>query len=141
MKNQIHIIIALILAWTFCSCQDHFDINRLNEKTQLLVYCFPSTTDSTDIQVSATIPLAGIGEKPKNIRVHCYVNEKEESVRYLRNDDSDEWDKFIYRLSIIPKESDEIKILVESDNLGTASCTTKIPLCPTIDSIYETYSD
>jgi len=136
MKNQIHIIIALILAWTFCSCQDHFDINRLNEKTQLLVYCFPSTTDSTDIQVSATIPLAGIGEKPKNIRVHCYVNEKEESVRYLRNDDSDEWDKFIYRLSIIPKESDEIKILVESDNLGTASCTTKIPLCPTIDSIY-----
>lgn len=135
MRNIIHIVLVNILAWALSSCQDHFDINQLDDNQQLLVYCFPSDIDSTDIQVSATMPFSNICEMPKGINIHCYVNGKEETARYLRNDDSDEWDKFIYRLSVIPKEGDEIKIVVETENLGSASCSTTIPSSPTIDSI------
>lgn len=135
MRNIIQIVFVYILAWALSSCQDHFDINQLEGKQQLLVYCFPSDIDSTDIQVSATMPFSNIYEMPKGINIHCYVNGKEETTRYLRNDDSDEWNKFIYRLSVIPKEGDEIKIVVETENLGSASCSTTIPSSPTIDSI------
>lgn len=135
MKNIIHIALASILASTLSSCQDHFDIKQLEGKPQLLVYCFPSNTDSTDIQVSATTPFSGTSEMPKDITIHCYVNSKEEAIRYLRNDDSDEWDKYIYRLSVIPKEGDEIKVEVETGNMGKASCSTKIPSAPTIGSL------
>ena len=135
MKNIIHIAFVCFLACIFNSCQDHFDIKQLEGKPQLLVYCFPSNTDSTDIQVSATTPFSSTSEMPKDITIHCYVNSKEEAIRYLRNDDSDEWDKFIYRLSVIPKEGDEIKIEVETGNIGKASCSTKIPSAPTIGSL------
>lgn len=135
MKKLHLIAFAFTTVLAFTSCQDHFDINQLNESQKLLLYCFASATDSTDIQVSATTPFTGKGEMPKDVKVHCYVNEKEEKVRFLRNDDTDDWDKLIYRLSITPKEGDEIKIEAESSNIGTATCTTTLPAKPAIASI------
>ncbi len=135
MRNIIHIVLVSILALGTGSCQDHFDINQLEDKNNCS-YIALHLIDSTDIQVSATIPFSNISEMPKGINIHCYVNGKEETTRYLRNDDSDEWDKLIYRLSVIPKEGDEIKIVVENrKTLASASCSTTIPSSPTIDSI------
>ena len=70
MRNIIHIVLVNILAWALSSCQDHFDINQLDGNQQLLVYCFPSDIDSTDIQVSATMPFSNICEMPKGINIH-----------------------------------------------------------------------
>ena len=103
LYHYLYIILAL-LCTTFVACQDHFDINQLKEGKKLIVYCFPSAKDSTDVQVSATIPLDGTSAiLPKNVEVNCFVNGEKQAVRYLRNDDTDEWDKLIFRLSTIPK--------------------------------------
>lgn len=107
MKKFHLIALAFFTALAFTSCQDHFDINQLNKSQELLLYCFASSTDSTDIQVSATTPFTGKAEMPKNVKVRCYVNEQEVKVRFLRNDDTDNWDKLIYRLTIIPRDSDK----------------------------------
>lgn len=129
-------IILTILCSTFTACQDHFDINQLKEGNKLIVYCFPSDKDSTDIQVSAAIPLDGTSATlPKEVQVSCFINGEKQDVRYLRNDDTDEWDKYIYRLSIIPKEGDEVKIEVSADGYPSAQSVSTIPSTPQIDSI------
>lgn len=129
-------IILVILGATFTACQDHFGINQLKEGNKLIVYCFPSDKDSTDIQVSAAIPLDGTSATmPKNVEVKCFVNGEKQEVRYLRNDDTDEWDKLIYRLSIIPKEGDKIRVEVSAEGYPAVESTSIIPPTPKIDSI------
>ncbi len=137
MKYAYYIYMFLVMmAVAFSSCQDHFDINQLQEDRQLVVYCFPSDKDSTDIQVSATIPLDNAPvSMPRNVQVCCFVNGKRETVHYLRNDDTDEWDKFVYRLSVIPREGDEVKIEVSAEGYPSAYATSIVPSSPCIDSI------
>lgn len=138
MKYVYHIIYVLLVmtGTVFTSCQDHFDIGQLQEGPQLVVYCFPSDKDSTDIQVSATLPLNKASySMPKNLRISCLVNGEKLPVRYLRNDDTDEWDKFIYRLSVIPREGDEVKVEVSAEGYPSACAATIVPSNPCIDSI------
>lgn len=135
LYHYIYIILTM-LCTTFTACQDHFDINQLKEGEKLIVYCFPSAKDSTDIQVSATIPLDGASAiLPKDVEVNCFVNGEKQAVRYLRNDDTDEWDKLIFRLSTIPKEGEEVKVEVSTEGYPTVVSTSVIPATPKIDSI------
>lgn len=135
LYHYLYIILALLCA-TFAACQDHFDINQLKEGKKLIVYCFPSAKDSTDIQVSAAIPLDGTtATLPKDVEAICFVNGERQAVHYLRNDDTDEWDKLIFRLSIIPKEGDEIKVKVSAKGYPVVESTSIIPPTPKIDGI------
>lgn len=58
-SNYIVYVVAVVvvLAFTFNSCKDQFDINVLRESPKMVVYCFPSTADTTFINVSRSIPV------------------------------------------------------------------------------------
>lgn len=141
--NKITIFTLLsVLGLSFASCDDEFDINKLYEDPQLLVYCFPTEGDSTVVAVYRTLPVNAdnineLAGKPLEAQVVYKVNGQEMPVRRITEDDA-------ARLSIdayfpingligqyyaigSQKTGDRIDVEVSAEGLPTASASTYIP--------------
>ena len=92
--NKITIFTLLsVLGLSFASCDDEFDINKLYEDPQLLVYCFPTEGDSTVVAVYRTLPVNAdnineLAGKPLEAQVVYKVNGQEMPVRRITEDDA-----------------------------------------------------
>ncbi len=59
MKILIKWGLCLILTClTFASCKDDFDVDKLQDTSRLVVYCFPTEGDTTLVAVSRSLPIA-----------------------------------------------------------------------------------
>ena len=128
-----------VLGLSFASCDDEFDINRLHDEPQLLVYCFPTEGDSTVVEVFRTVPVDTKGDYSflVDAQVTYRVNGREVPVRRITGDDcarlSVDPDKPVERLEgqycalATQKAGDRIEVEVHADGLPTATAATTIP--------------
>ena len=125
-SNYIVYVVAavVVLAFTFSSCKDQFDINVLRESPKMVVYCFPSTADTTFINVSRSIPVQQkkIADEVKainNARISYRINRQEQVVRQKRSGQ--------YYVTSLQRPGDQIDLAISADGIGSVYASTTIP--------------
>ena len=107
------------------SCKDEFSVSNLPEaKAKLVVYCMPSTADTTYITVSRSIPLKQYNATQKNVLIDDAVisyqlNGQTMPVTALGNGR--------YRVVGKQKAGDKVQLRVEAQGLEAVEASTEIP--------------
>ena len=107
------------------SCKDEFNVSNLPEaKAKLVVYCMPSTADTTYIMVSRSIPLKQYNATQKNVliddaAISYQLNGQTMPVTALGNGR--------YRVVGKQKAGDKVQLRVEAQGLEAVEASTEIP--------------
>ena len=107
------------------SCKDEFSVSNLPEaKAKLVVYCMPSTADTTYITVSRSIPLKQYNATQKNVliddaAISYQLNGQTMPVTALGNGR--------YRVVGKQKAGDKVQLRVEAQGLEAVEASTEIP--------------
>ena len=107
------------------SCKDEFSVSNLPEaKAKLVVYCMPSTADTTYITVSRSIPLKQYNATQKNVliddaTISYQLNGQTMLVTALGNGR--------YRVVGKQKAGDKVQLRVEAQGLEAVEASTEIP--------------
>jgi hypothetical protein len=122
MKTYIYPFLLLI--GLLASCKDDVSLPEAGNEAKIVVYCFPSTRDTTYISVSRSLPVKQYkeGMRIKNIddaRLIYTVNGQQREVTNRGNG--------IYYVVGKQKTGDKIALTVSADSLPTASAETSIP--------------
>lgn len=122
MKTYIYPFLLLIAL--LASCKDDISLPDVGNEAKIVVYCFPSTRDTTYISVSQSIPVKQYkdGVKIKNIDnalITYTVNGQQCEVTNRGNG--------IYYVTAKQQTGDRIALTVRADGLPTASAETSIP--------------
>lgn len=119
------ILFFLFLALSVMSCKDEFSVSNLPEaKAKLVVYCMPSTADTTYITVSRSIPLKQYNATQKNVliddaAISYQLNGQTMPVTALGNGR--------YRVVGKQKAGDKVQLRVEAQGLEAVEASTEIP--------------
>ena len=119
------ILFFLFLALSVMSCKDEFSVSNLPEaKAKLVVYCMPSTADTTYITVSRSIPLKQYNATQKNVliddaAISYQLNGQTMPVTALGNGR--------YRVVGKRKAGDKVQLRVEAQGLEAVEASTEIP--------------
>ena len=119
------ILFFLFLALSVMSCKDEFSVSNLPEaKAKLVVYCMPSTADTTYITVSRSIPLKQYNATQKNVliddaAISYQLNGQTMPVTALGNGR--------YRVVGKQKVGDKVQLRVEAQGLEAVEASTEIP--------------
>lgn len=119
------ILFFLFLALSVISCKDEFSVSNLPEaKAKLVVYCMPSTADTTYITVSRSIPLKQYNATQKNVliddaAISYQLNGQTMPVTALGNGR--------YRVVGKQKAGDKVQLRVEAQGLEAVEASTEIP--------------
>ncbi len=119
------ILFLLFLALSVMSCKDEFSVSNLPDaKAKLVVYCMPSTADTTYITVSRSIPLKQYNTTEKNVMIDDAVisyqlNGQTRTVTALGNGR--------YRVVGQQKAGDKVQLRVEAQGLEAVESSTEIP--------------
>jgi hypothetical protein len=119
------ILFFLFLALSVMSCKDEFSVSNLPEaKAKLVVYCMPSTADTTYITVSRSIPLKQYNATQKNVliddaAISYQLNGQTMPVTALGNGR--------YRVVGKQKAGDKVQLRVEAQGLEAVESSTEIP--------------
>lgn len=119
------ILFFLFLALSVMSCKDEFNVSNLPEaKAKLVVYCMPSTADTTYITVSRSIPLKQYNATQKNVliddaAISYQLNGQTMPVTALGNGR--------YRVVGKQKAGDKVQLRVEAQGLEAVEASTEIP--------------
>ena len=119
------IFFILFLALSVMSCKDDFSVSNLPDaKPKLVVYCMPSTSDTTYITVSRSIPLKQYNTTEKNVMIDDAVisyqlNGQTRTVTALGNGR--------YRVVGKQKAGDKVQLRVEAQGLEAVEASTEIP--------------
>lgn len=122
MKTYIYPFLLLI--GLLASCKDDVSLPEAGNEAKIVVYCFPSTRDTTYISVSQSIPVKQYkdGVKIKNIdnaQITYTVNGQQREVTNRGNG--------IYYVVGKQQTGDKIALTVSTDSLPTAYAETSIP--------------
>ena len=107
------------------SCKDEFSVSNLPDaKPKLVVYCMPSTADTTYITVSRSIPLKQYNATQKNVliddaAISYQLNGQTMPVTALGNGR--------YRVVGKQKAGDKVQLRVEAQGLEAVEASTEIP--------------
>ncbi len=121
---KTHTFPFLLLITLLASCKDDISLPEAGNEAKLVIYCFPSTRDTTYISVSRSLPVKQYkeGMKIKNIadaRITYTVNGQQREIVNSGNG--------IYYVVGKQKTGDKIALTVSADSLPTASAETYIP--------------
>lgn len=117
------------------SCQDSISLDQIKGVNKLVVYAFPTANDTIVINISASQPVQGHTEKLSIKNVRCTTNGQDDSVFLAGNGDESGTMVISYYAIGKHQSGDEIKIIVDDDNLPTASATTHIPYPTNIEDV------
>lgn len=122
--NVLRHITLLFAVAALCSCKDDITLNSFSNEPKLVVYCFPSTADTTYISVSRSIPVRQYADSVQienidNATITYTINGQPQTVIHRGGG-------FYYVLAS-QKAGDEISVGVSADGLPDASATTTIP--------------
>ena len=119
------ILFFLFLALSVMSCKDEFSVSNLPEaKAKLVVYCMPSTADTTYITVSRSIPLKQYNATQKNVLID------DAAISYQLNGQTmpvTALDNGRYRVVGKQKAGDKVQLRVEAQGLEAVEASTEIP--------------
>ena len=118
------IIYFILLLFTLVSCKDDISINTINNSEKLVVYCFPTESDTTYMQVVRSVPVKNytntVDEKTiDNAEINYNVNGKASNIEYIG--------KGFYKIIGLQKKGDNISFNVQAEGLPSVSATTTIP--------------
>lgn len=121
MKRLFYLIIFLSL---LVSCKDHIDIDTFSNKSKMVVYCFPTVSDTTYIQVSRSVPVRNYSDSVRIVflddaAIDYRVNGLQKTAQPLG--------KGYYRITGRQKVGDRISLQVSCDGLPSVSASTIIP--------------
>ncbi len=147
MKILIKWGLCLILTClTFASCKDDFDVDKLQDTSRLVVYCFPTEGDTTLVAVSKSLPIASFkgemdvqSQQPVDAHIIYKVNGVELPVKRIENleearlfsTNNAKWHlvRLVGQYYVVgkQKEGDNIQVQVSADGFSSVSASTYIP--------------
>ena len=125
LVHMVGIVAVVAAAMTTVSCEDHFDIGKIEGEPQIVMYCMPSCSDTTIISLAESIP---VNTKPSELTtphrlsdatVTYRLNGVEQKVENLGNGE--------YRVVAQQKAGDVIRIKASHAGLPDAEAVTVIP--------------
>src|SRR3712207_6691233 len=128
MKRLLYMLTVVVL---LASCKDDFNFNKMQNTAKLVVYCFPSTADTTWINVSRSIPvqqkqkIARLVDVP-NATVSYQVNGQQRTVTKADNG--------LYYTVGKQQPGDKVTLQVKADGLGSIASTTTVPRQPSVEA-------
>lgn len=111
------------------SCKDDFNLNKMQGTDKLVVYCFPSTADTTWINVSRSVPvqqrqkIAQLADIPNAI-VSYQVNGQQRPI-------TKKADGLFYAVGT-QQPGDKITLQVKAEGYADVASTTTVPRQPAI---------
>lgn len=140
--NITRSILLLLTAAIASSCTSTFELDEINARQQLVVYCMPvAGRDTTIIQLSKSIPVTMSGQPPQGIPdavISFTVNGKQLPVSWNEKTTSNLPAQCYYVVTPI-REGDTISIIADADGLPAVSSTTFIPAPPVINRVELSY--
>ena len=119
------------------SCKDDINIDSINNSEKIVVYCFPTESDTTYMQIARSVPVKNysntVDEKAiDNAEINYTVNGKTSKIETIG--------KGFYKITGAQKKGDNITFNVKADGLPPVYATTTIPesvnICkPTVKEI------
>ncbi len=138
------VLATIILA--FASCKDDFDVDKLQDSSRLVVYCFPTEGDTTLIAVSKSLPIASFKgdmyvQSQQTVDAHIVykVNGTELPVKRIENlkearlfstnNIKEHLALLVGQYYVVgrQKEGDNINVQVSADGFSSVSASTYIP--------------
>lgn len=149
MRN---ILLALLLISAITSCEeyeDYYNVDSLKRDSKMVLYAFPTTSDTIIIDISASSPSLNEMKELNVSSVRCLVDGVADSVSFLGECDNNAY--FYpayssvckhYRYVATGKHSagDKITIEVNADGFHTASASTVIPEKVSVRNVREEVS-
>ena len=95
MKTMIYRAFSLmLLCLALVSCKDDFDIQKLQDHSRLVVYCFPTEGDTTLVSVAKSLPVASVkgnvdilSREKVDAHIIYKVNGVEQTVKRIANEE------------------------------------------------------
>lgn len=123
--TNIRNILVVAATLTTVSCQDHFDIGKIEGEPKIVMYCMPSCSDTTIISLAESIP---VNTKPSELTTPHRLSDA--TVTYRLNGVEQKVDnlgKGEYRVVAKQKAGDVIRIKASHAGLPDAEAVTVIP--------------
>ena len=147
MKTMIYRAFSLILfCLTLVSCKDDFDIQKLQDHSRLVVYCFPTGGDTTLVSVAKSLPVASVkgnvetlSREKVDAHIIYKVNGVEQTVKRIANEEeaqlftrstnSDVLSQLVGQYYVVGKQNagDKISLQVSAQDFSSVSASTYIP--------------
>jgi len=118
------IIYFIILLFTLVSCKDEISLDSINNSDKIVVYCFPTESDTTYMQIARSVPIKSYS----NIIDETAINNAE--INYTVNGITSKIEsigKGFYKITGLQKKGDDIAFYVKADGLPPVSAITTIP--------------
>lgn len=84
----------MLLCLGLISCKDDFDIQKLQDHSRLVVYCFPTEGDTTLVSVAKSLPVASVkgnvdilSREKVDAHIIYKVNGGEQTVKRIANEE------------------------------------------------------
>ena len=132
MKFTYYLIAILI---TLSSCEDNIDINKSKYNNQLVIYCFPTLSDTTKIFTSRTHHLNNTANSIGNMFIRCKINNKEKNVYLLKEENNKTPAERVYYFTHKQQVGDIITLDITTQNKENSYTQTTIPAIPKIKDI------
>ncbi len=95
MKTMLYRAVSLmLLCLALISCKDDFDIQKLQDHSRLVVYCFPTEGDTTLVSVAKSLPVASVkgnvdalSREKVDAHIIYKVNGVEQTVKRIANEE------------------------------------------------------
>lgn len=147
MKTIIYrAFILMLFCLALVSCKDDFDIQKLQDHSRLVVYCFPTEGDTTLVSVAKSLPVASVkgnvdtlSREKVDAHIIYKVNGVEQTVKRIANEEeaqlftrstkSDVLSQLVGQYYVVGKQKagDKISIQVSAPDFSSVSASTYIP--------------
>lgn len=84
----------MLFCLALVSCKDDFDIQKLQDHSRLVVYCFPTEGDTTLVSVAKSLPVASVkgnvdtlSREKVDAHIIYKVNGVEQTVKRIANEE------------------------------------------------------
>lgn len=124
-----------MLIVALASCQDTIDLDGLQGKSRLVVYAFPTASDTLLIQVSALQPINGTAPVLNLPKVSCSTKGREDQIELVRDTLIQGLPVFTFQAIGHRTYCDNVVIAVKADGYPAATAKTTVPSPTTIGSI------
>lgn len=125
------VLLSLVLLLSLFSCRDKLSLDDFGGESRLVVYAFPTESDSLDVVVSVSQSVNGCVTKPNQLQVRCWVNGCEVAAGCVRNTVVDGFPVFVYRAYAHFQRGDAIRVVAEAQQMPHVYASTTIPF-PTV---------
>ena len=115
----------------FLSCHDNIDLQRFGKESRLVVYAFPTDTDSIRITISASQPLGGSIPALHVTEVRCTTNGHNDRMVHAKDTVEGRFPVSTWYAIGKHRCGDEIRIAVRAEGLPEATGSTRSP-SPTV---------